>query len=297
MAHTSHEMVTPEALTTLVQRLREFGGQLGHEERAVMDLLMASAPPLKRPVTEEDVATFRSDGVVLIRGVAPEWVDVVRAATQRLLDEPSPFLIQRASEPGGARSMRDDRAWQREPALEAYVRWSPGASLARALLGDEGDLVLTGVSVFGKEPGVGLGSPWHHDRPRPPVPEDRICNLWMALDDGTPDSGTLQVIRGSHRWDQTRLARVYRPGGVDSRSAACIPGLALADGEVVDVASFSVAAGDMVCLDGRAVHGAAGNSSPRPFRAVTTFWWAGDSAWIRGAMVDDQGGPGGRSTP
>ena len=101
---------------------------------------MPTQQPARSSVTERDLADFRRDGAVCLRGVFADWVDTIAAGIERNLREPGPYAAQsvRSGESG---SFFDDYCnWQRLEEFRDVVERSPAAEVAgrRVLAGRRG---------------------------------------------------------------------------------------------------------------------------------------------------------------
>jgi ectoine hydroxylase-related dioxygenase (phytanoyl-CoA dioxygenase family) len=108
---------------------------------------------------------FRRDGAVCVRGAfSPEEVALVERGIERNLDEPSEMALvaSRPDDPG--RFFEDFCNWQRIPEYEAFIRESPAAAIAGALMGSN-SVRLFHDHVLVKEPATRQPTPWHQDQP------------------------------------------------------------------------------------------------------------------------------------
>ena len=88
---------------------------------------MPTQQPPRFTVTERDLADFRRDGAVCLRGVFADWVDTIAAGIERNLREPGPYAAQSVRS-GETDSFFDDYCtWQRVEAYRAVVERSPAA--------------------------------------------------------------------------------------------------------------------------------------------------------------------------
>ena len=60
------------------------------------------------------------------------------------------------------------------------------------------DLILWGMTIFGKPPGGGKATPWHQDGDYYPIEPLETTTVWISLDHSTPENGCLRYIPGSH---------------------------------------------------------------------------------------------------
>ncbi len=110
------------------------------------------------------------------------------------------------------------------------------------------DLILWGVTIFGKPARVGKATPWHQDGDYYPIEPLETLTVWISLDGSKPEQGCMKFIPGSHRdhriyshhfehRDDYTLAQVidddqvdlgqcarYRPRSRADFAARCLPG-------------------------------------------------------------------------
>ena len=81
------------------------------------------------------VQDYQRDGVVLVKGLFRDWVDVLRAGVEKNMADPSPQLMA-TLKPGEKGRFFDDYCnWQRIPEFEQAIRGSGVAGVAAALMG------------------------------------------------------------------------------------------------------------------------------------------------------------------
>jgi ectoine hydroxylase-related dioxygenase (phytanoyl-CoA dioxygenase family) len=93
-----------------------------------------------------------------------------------------------------------------------------------------------------------------------------MCTCWIALDDTKADRGTIEYVRGSHKWPVSPPIRQFHTPDdplCDLRPAAAAAGIA--DCEIVPI---EVAAGSCVIHHGRTWHGSRDNRGAAPRRSV-----------------------------
>ncbi len=97
------------------------------------------------------------------------------------------------------------------------------------------------------------------------VPNE-MMTFWMTLDDTAADRGTIEYVRGSHRWPLSPPIRQFHAPDdplVDMHRAAESGGIA--EPEIVPI---EVSAGDAVIHHGRTWHGSRDNRGDEPRRSV-----------------------------
>jgi len=148
---------------------------------------------MQYPLSEQQHADFANDGAVVL----PSLISETQLAASRL-------SIDRAMDRSD-NYFRRLRAWEDDPQLKALCCDSQLPAVVAGLLKTR-QVNLFYDQVFTKEPASASATPWHSDQPYWPVRGAGVMTLWLALDDISMDSGPLEFIAGSHRWD-----RWFRP--------------------------------------------------------------------------------------
>jgi ectoine hydroxylase-related dioxygenase (phytanoyl-CoA dioxygenase family) len=166
-----------------------------------MTLSVDALPDLSSeyPLTDEQIASYRANGHVLLRGVcSPEEIaayrDVINDATYRYNTE--------------TRSMeeRDTYAraflqvmnlWQRDEGVRKYVLARRFAGIAARLMAVDGVRLYHDQALY-KEAGGGL-TPWHQDQFYWPLDTNNTVTMWMPLVDVPIEMGALTFATGSNK--------------------------------------------------------------------------------------------------
>lgn len=98
---------------------------------------------------------------------------------------------------------------------------------------------------------------------------DQDIVAWVVLDRADEESGALEYIRGSHRWDETFapnmfVAQTTLPGAPSGR----LPDIE-AHKEDYEIVRVDADPGDVIFHHGLIAHGAGGNRSTRIWRAIS----------------------------
>jgi ectoine hydroxylase-related dioxygenase (phytanoyl-CoA dioxygenase family) len=147
--------------------------------------------------SSELVEAFQRDGAVCVRGAfSLHEVALVERGIERNLSEPSPraLVASRPDDPG--RFFEDFCNWDRIPEYEEFIRTSPAAATAGALMGSQ-RVRLFHDHVLVKEPSTRQPTPWHQDQPYYNVEGSQTCSLWLPVDPVDRGS-TLEFVAGSH---------------------------------------------------------------------------------------------------
>ena len=245
-----------------------------------------------RAVTDDEVATFRHNGVVHLPGILPAaWLEHLAEPVERTIVDRS--VTTDLTEMGGALAeglgaelLTDDRTgggrflsgvdhWRHDDDFAAFAMRSPLPGIAGALL-DAARIHLYEDSVLVKEPGTAEETAFHQDLGYFHLEGDRICTMWTPLDEVTSETGAVVYLRGSHL-----TGDVYRPNyfvtaeplaGTEGRP---VPDLR-PDDDDPDLVRFDTRPGDVVVHHAGTLHGAGANLSSTTRRRAVSVRYCGD---------------------
>ena len=161
---------------------------------------------------------------------------------------------------------------------------------ARMMQTPSSQLILD--QIFYKNRGHIIPTPWHQDTPYLRVRGDDMIRVWVTAD-FSPRELTLQIVRGSHRWNV-----VYDPrlGGAEENLKKTGEGKMLeissyADAPQIpdiekyrdsfDILTWDVEPGDALIFNGNMIHAAGGaDDAPSQRRAYTTMWGGPDLQYV-----------------
>ena len=238
-------------------------------------------------VTEGDIETFSSEGVVCLRGVIGlDWIERLREGVNHTLANPTERGRLWHRDEHGRESRYDSQVWRTRPEYGDFVMHSPLAEIAGRLMG------ATRVNfffdaMFARTPGTQFRTPFHQDEPFWSVEGFQTCSSWMPLVP-VEAASALEVVRGSHRWgqkyQQTNFGALTGDARdqVDFASDDLVPFPDI-DGERdrYDIASWDMEPGDVMCFNGRAIHGGSGNLPDDSELKVFNTKWCGDDVRVR----------------
>ena len=228
------------------------------------------------PIDDQTVAEFLQDGVVCLRqAFGQQWVQTLRTAVEEARRSPGPFT-QVHSVPGEHGDVFIDyRTSERLASFRRFLDRGPGSAIAARLLRSE-RVNLYADSIFVKDPGTSRRTPWHQDQPSLNVDGRQLCNLWVALDP-MPRRTSLEVVIGSHRWG--RWFQSILNLQADTRSAfEPVPDIE-AHRARYPVVGWDLEPGDCIAFHSLALHGAPGNPTDTPRRAVGAILLGDDTGW------------------
>jgi hypothetical protein len=213
-----------------------------------------------------EVARFRRDGHVLLRGVATSGE--MRAYRPAILDARDKYgqearpLDQRDTY--GKAFLKGMNLWPKDEAVKKFVLAKRFAKVAADLLGVDGVRVYHDQALL-KEPGGGI-TPWHQDQHYWPLATNNTITMWMPLVELTPEMGTMHFASGSHREGYlgdlpiSDVSEAKFEDYIRSKGYPMVPGVAMG-------------AGDATFHYGWTLHGAPGNSTNRTREVMTVIWY------------------------
>lgn len=227
-------------------------------------------------ISTEQIADYQRDGVILVKGVVKDWVEVIAAGIERNMDQPGEYASENAIPDGKGRFFDDYCNWNRIPEFEQVIRESPIAEMAAKVMQSQSAQIFHD-HVLVKEPGTPKSTPWHQDAPYYFVEGRQTVSFWMPID--PVKEASLRLIKGSHNW-----AKMVRPVSWSDDSDfydkkidwTPVPDPD-ADPDDTSVVEWEMEPGDAVLFHYRTVHGARGNHSDQRRRALS-LRWVGDDA-------------------
>jgi len=229
-------------------------------------------------ISDEDVAQFQADGVIVLRGAFRVWVETLREGVRKNMAAPGPFERTYKPTDGSAPFFQDLCSWQRIPEYREFVFESPAAAIAARLMGSRTARFFHD-HVLVKEPGSSVPTPWHHDQPYYPVEGRQSVSFWTPLDAVARDT-VMECIAGSHRWGKD-----FRPTRFDGTALYAkddfepIPDIDSHRGDY-RIVGWDMEPGDAIAFNYRTVHGAPANRSERSRRVFSSRWVGDDAVFV-----------------
>ena len=132
-------------------------------------------------LSKTDIESFHDDGVVVLRGVFKEWIDILIRGAEFHINNPSSSALVHQEKSYQGHFMEDFCNWQRIPEYKDFVLNSPLASLA-AKLTESQSVQFFHDHFFYKEAYSGVETPWHQDMPYYCVSGDQTVSFWLPLE-------------------------------------------------------------------------------------------------------------------
>ena len=230
-------------------------------------------------ITQQDVNSYQSEGVALLRGVFCDWVDRLGEGIEFNMASPSADVRIYNNDDGSGLFFGDYCNWQRVDSFKDFVFDSPAADIAATLTGSK-QVRFFHEHVLVKEPGTSVPTPWHQDQPYYCVDGEKTCSLWMPLDP-VSESVCPQFVAGSHRWQRMfRPERFDRTPLNDGDNLEPIPDID-ANRANYDIRSWALQPGDAIAFNFMTLHGAPANESNVRRRGFSSRWVGDDCTFAR----------------
>jgi len=246
-----------------------------------------------RPVTDDEIAAFWSDGVVLLRDILPvEWLDALAEPLERTLHDGQAADLGGLAGAGGdtPRFAAGVDHWRHDDTFRAFALESPLGPIVAALLRSE-HAWLWEDSVLVKEPGTPFETRFHTDAGYFHVTGEQLATTWVPLDAATPDNGVVRWVRGSHLDPVS-----YRPNlfvidePIPGTEGDVVPDVLGTPDLAARLVTFDVEPGDLTVHHARTLHGAPPNTSTRRRRAISVRYCGDDARYLRRPGLPDRPG-------
>lgn len=270
------------------------------------------ASPL-RAVTDDEIEAFHRDGAVLVKGVlAGEWIDVLRLGLDEAIATPDVM----SSDLGDLRV--DQFPAAKSPHLRRMIDESPLAEIVGTAL--QSPVCFYMDQLFAKPAGWIPATPWHQDTCYYNLDGHDLIRAWMSPDP-VPRNVSVEVIKGSHRWNVTYAPLAGRSVEADEQARELFEG-ATADEPVLgpesyedwtyfsgvrdsrlptvpdinghrdsfDILGWDYEPGDVILFHGHILHSALGDvETPNQRRAHASLWAGRDVHYLHrpGQIIPD----------
>jgi len=236
-------------------------------------------------VSDEQVRTFATDGVVCLRGaISPEWVESLRRGMGRSSAAPSErFRVWNVDDRGGTTTY-DSQRWLHVQEYRDFVESSPLAEIAGRLL-DATSVNFFFDSAFTRTAGVGFRTPFHQDEPYWSVEGFDTCSAWMPLV-AVERASTLEFVAGSHRWAQKFRQENFGALTGDDRDRVEFDDGTVSSPDIegnrdaYEILGWAMEPGDVLVFNARIIHGGSGNLAPDRDLKVFNTQWLGDDVRV-----------------
>lgn len=256
------------------------------------------ATALTRDVRDDEIAAFDRDGAVLIKSVLPdEWIEAAADGLDAAIAQPDGM----SSELGALRV--DQFPAARASQLGKLVTESPLAEVVGRAIGGAVSFYMD--QLFFKPAGMVPPTPWHQDTCYYNVDGHDLIRAWVSPDE-VPRDLSVEVVRGSHRWNVTYAPLAGRDTsrddqakeqfdsasddapaiGVDAHESwtynsgvrdSRLPPVPDIDGnrESFEILGWHYEPGDVLLFHGHILHSALGDRESLTSRRAHASMWAG----------------------
>ncbi len=228
-------------------------------------------------ITEDHIEAYQRDGVVLIKGLFKDQVDLLRKGVEANMAEPGPYASNNEKKGQTGRFFDDYCNWTRIPEFAAAIEASPVAEVAADLMRSD-RVQMFHDHVLVKEPGTSMPTPWHQDGPYYFVEGQQTVSFWSPLDPVT--DAALRCVAGSHRWEKEVLpTRWVSEEGFFPDEGQYMP-VPDPEAEGMVIREWEMEPGDAVAFNYKTLHGARGNTSTTRRRAFSLRLVGEDARYV-----------------
>jgi ectoine hydroxylase-related dioxygenase (phytanoyl-CoA dioxygenase family) len=252
--------------------------------------------------TEADVERYRKDGYVMGgKVISDETVSELRSAMDELTSSPVPDgmiyvdLMERATEPTKATFDYFTFLWKVREEFRK-VAFSPSLARMAAQLLETDKVVLFGDSLFIKQARTGGSLHYHQDVMAWPLDQPGGLTCWIALDEATPENGSMVFAAGSNSLGQRlpvdsvtgeTLYKGFVGGdrgaseyGVEDLSESGLKPMTTAELEQFPHVSTTYAPGEASFHSTLVWHASGANTADVPRRAFSIRYADGNRIWL-----------------
>ena len=228
-------------------------------------------------VSKAQIDAYHRDGVILIKGLFNDWVDVIRKGIERNLEEPGPYAAENLKESETGRFFDDYCNWTRIPEFENVI-FNSDVGLVAAELMQSASVQVFHDHVLVKEPGTSKPTPWHQDAPYYFVEGEQTISFWCPVD--PVFEASLRCVAGSHRWEKPVLPTRWLSDEnfyADEDIYMPVPD---PDAEDMNIMEWKMQPGDAVAFNYKTLHGARSNETNQRRRAFSLRLIGDDAHYV-----------------
>lgn len=228
-------------------------------------------------ISQNDIETYQRDGVVFVKGLFADQVELLREGVARNMIEPGPYAAENLRDGEAGRFFDDYCNWSRIPEFQKAIETSAAAAVAAELMGSK-SVQLFHDHILVKEPGTSKPTPWHQDAPYYFVDGMQTVSFWSPLD--PVREASLRCVAGSHKWDKQVLpTRWLAETSFYPNEADYLP-VPDPDAEGMDIREFEMEPGDAIAFNFKTLHGARGNDAGTRRRAFSLRLLGDDARYV-----------------
>ena len=228
-------------------------------------------------LSEEHIKSFQDDGVVLIKGLFADYVELIQTGIDYNIQNPGRYAAENIKDGEGGRFFDDYCNWNRISQFQEVIKNSKVAEVAAGLMKSKTVQVFHD-HVLVKEPGTSKPTPWHQDSPYYFVEGSQTVSFWSPVDAVT--DATLRCVAGSHKWSKPVLPTRWLNEDKFYKDTVKYMPVPDPDAEGMKVLEWDMDPGDAVAFHYRILHGARGNETKKRRRAFSLRLFGDDARYV-----------------
>ena len=228
-------------------------------------------------LSEEHIKSFQDDGVVLIKGLFADYVELIQIGIDYNIQNPGRYAAENIKDGEGGRFFDDYCNWNRISQFQEVIKNSKVAEVAAGLMKSKTVQVFHD-HVLVKEPGTSKPTPWHQDSPYYFVEGSQTVSFWSPVDAVT--DATLRCVAGSHKWSKPVLPTRWLNEDKFYKDTFKYMPVPDPDAEGMRILEWDMDPGDAVAFHYRILHGARGNETKKRRRAFSLRLVGDDARYV-----------------
>jgi len=228
-------------------------------------------------LSEEHIKSFQDDGVVLIKGLFADFVELIQMGIDYNIQNPGRYAAENIKDGEGGRFFDDYCNWNRISQFQEVIKNSKVAEVAAGLMKSKTVQVFHD-HVLVKEPGTSKPTPWHQDSPYYFVEGSQTVSFWSPVDAVT--DATLRCVAGSHKWSKPVLPTRWLNEDKFYKDTVKYMPVPDPDAEGMKVLEWDMDPGDAVAFHYQILHGARGNETKKRRRAFSLRLVGDDARYV-----------------
>ena len=228
-------------------------------------------------LSKEHIKSFQDDGVVLIKGLFADYVELIQMGIDYNIQNPGRYAAENIKDGEGGRFFDDYCNWNRISQFQEVIKNSKVAEVAAGLMKSKTVQVFHD-HVLVKEPGTSKPTPWHQDSPYYFVEGSQTVSFWSPVDAVT--DATLRCVAGSHKWSKPVLPTRWLNEDKFYKDTVKYMPVPDPDAEGMKVLEWDMDPGDAVAFHYRILHGARGNETKKRRRAFSLRLVGDDARYV-----------------
>ena len=228
-------------------------------------------------LSEEHIKSFQDDGVVLLKGLFADYVELIQTGIDYNIQNPGRYAAENIKDGEGGRFFDDYCNWNRISQFQEVIKNSKVAEVAAGLMKSKTVQVFHD-HVLVKEPGTSKPTPWHQDSPYYFVEGSQTVSFWSPVDAVT--DATLRCVAGSHKWSKPVLPTRWLNEDKFYKDTVKYMPVPDPDAEGMKILEWDMDPGDAVAFHYRILHGARGNETKKRRRAFSLRLVGDDARYV-----------------